>query len=327
MFRRKQPKVAPEIELPRLSITGAYGKLPAESDFIQIDSNWREVRALDEILQTFYSELSRNQRLDNFHGCGLLLTGGSDRQGLIAMVNPSEDKSGRFYPFVLFNRLSDSGFYNRPDATFAAGLNALEAAVNEPLDLCDIKSSWLRLLKDQPEHVSPLDTRSAKRKAMELAENITLEEWLNELAGNDIQLRENLVGGTLLLIRQLKMSRVHRAYHGIWLPLMAGTKRHSSIAFWLQLLTGVMNTGTWRPDIIWTTSGVNDRLFVLTKPLTLSSLQATADAQAALAAFMGWSDLLAGDGLPEEIKVNAQQWISRPDASLLDVAIEWYQLV
>ncbi|WP_165901857.1 type VI secretion system-associated protein TagF [Reinekea marinisedimentorum] len=319
--------MAVEVEVPRLSITGAYGKLPTESDFIQIDSNWREVRALDEILQSFYSELSRNQRLEHFRGCGLLLTGGSDRQGLVATVNPSEDKTGRFYPFVLFNRLADASFYNRPDATFTAGLSAIEDAIGEELQQADVNSSWLGLLKAQPEHVSPIDTRRAKRKAMELAEQVSLEDWLNELAGNDMQLREHLIGGTLLLIRQLKQSRVHRAYHGIWLPLLSGTKRHSSIAFWLQLLTGVMNSGSWRPDIVWTTSGANDRLFILTKPLTLSSLQATADAQAALAAFLGWNDVMDVGGLPDEIKANAQQWVSKPEANLLDVAIEWYQLV
>jgi len=327
MFRRKQPKEPEQVELPRLSITGAYGKLPTESDFIQIESNWREVRSLDEILQSFYSELSRNECLEQFQGCGLLLTGGSDRQCLVAFVNPSEDRSGRFYPFVLFNRLSDNRFYNRPDASFTAGLNAIEEAIKEDLTKAEIKSSWLELLRDQPEHVEPIDTRQAKRHAMTLAESVLLEDLLNELVGQDTQLREHLIGGVLLIIRQLKQSRVHRAYHGIWLPLMSGDNRHSSIAFWLQLLTGVMNAGNWRPDIVWTTRGTNDRLFVLTRPLTLSSLQATADSQAAVASFLGWSDAIAGSGLPEEVKVHAQQWIARPNANLLDAAIEWYQLV
>jgi type VI secretion system ImpM family protein len=329
MFGRKQLKEAEEIALPRVSITGAFGKLKLEPDFIHIDSNWREVRLLDETLQSVYSEMSRADRLEHFSGCGLLLTGGSDRQGLLAFVYPSEDKSGRFYPFVLFNRLSDTNYYLKPDATFAAGLSELATALkttSNVLTLEEPRAEWLALLRSQPEHCTPMDARLAKRSAMALAERETFTNWLTELVGTDTDMRIDFITGLLALLSQFKQGRVHRAYHGIWLPLLTGDQRSNSIAFWLQLLTGIMTTQNWRPDIIWSIGDSNNRLFILNKPLTNSALQASTDPQQVVSSFIGWQDVDTTQ-TRHNIQFALKQWLAKPDTSLLDIAIEWYQLL
>ncbi len=329
MFGRKQTKVTEEVELPRVSITGAFGKLKSEPDFVQIDSNWREVRVLDDTLQSVYSELSRANRLPHFGGCGLLLTGGSDRQGMLALVYPSEDKSGRFYPFVLFNRLSEANFYLKPDATFTASLAAMESTLNideSVLSVNEPSTDWLASLRAQPEHCVPMEARLAKRTAMTFAERATFDLWLLEMVGTDIEKRKDIISGLLALLSQFKQGRIHRAYHGIWLPLLGGEQRLSSIAFWLQLLTATMSAQNWRPDIVWSTGPDNNRLFILTKPLTSSALQTATDAQLAVTGYLGWPDVPAIQNR-SDLQLAVKQWLTKPDASLLDIAIEWYQLL
>ncbi len=329
MFGRKQSKENPEVALPRLSITGAFGKLPSEADFVQIDSNWRELKDLDDTLQNVYSELSRANQLDHFAGCGVLRTGGGDRQATVNLVYPSEDKSGRFYPFVLFHRLSEKGFYYKPDAQFAASLPAMTLAIGEP-ELAQLPGlpspNWLTSLRQQPEYCTPMDPRLAKRAAMTMAEKVTLGHWLDVLVGQDPALRQDIIVGTILLLRQLKQGRIHRAYYGIWLPLPAGEHGVNCIAFWLQLLTAVMTDQRWRPDIVWSTMPDNNRLFILTKPLTSSALQATASATTSVTSFLGWNDVLPAEP-NTELRQPVKQWISNEQASLLDIAIEWYQLL
>lgn len=329
MFGRKQSKESEEVSLPRVSITGAFGKLKSEPDFIQIDSNWREVRLLDETLQSVYSEMSRANRLDHFGGCGLLLTGGSDRQGLLALVYPSEDKSGRFYPFVLFNRLSETNYYLKPDATFAASLTAIDTAldIHSSVMLQEQPSTaWLAPLRAQPEHCTPMEARLAKRTAMTYAERATFDNWLTELVGTDSNMRHDIIVGLIALLGQLKQGRVHRAYLGIWLPLLTGEQRINSIAFWLQLLTAIMTAQNWRPDIVWSTGQSNNRLFILTKPLTSSALQAATDPQLAVSSYLGWQDVQTTQ-TRSDLQMAVKQWLAKPEASLLDIAIEWYQLV
>jgi len=328
MFRRKPQKDVEEQVLPRVSITGALGKLRSEADFVQIDGNWREVKNLDEILQGLYLNLSRSSQQKKFKGCGVLLTGGADRQGLTSIVYPSEDKAGRLYPFVVFNRLADAGFYYKPEALFMSGMQSMKKALSEELNCGEVPEfNWLNRLSQLPERQAYSDLRSAKRNAMSIAEDVLLEEFLVSIAGHEQELKANFMTGVALLIKMLKENRVHRAYHGVWFPIPSYGKMENVIAFWLQLLSAVVPGNQWRPEIVWTSEIENSRLFVFTKPITSTGLMSTIDNEAATNGFLGWYDVLSSSDSSENTKKLILPWLNRKSASLLDVAIEWYQLL
>jgi type VI secretion system protein ImpM len=330
MFKRKPQKGTEEQQaLPRISITGALGKLNSEADFVQIDANWREIKGLDEILQGLYLNLSRSAQKRPFSGCGLLLTGGSDRQGLVSIAYPSADRAGRLYPFVIFNRLSDAGFYYKPEALFVSGLCSIRKGLDHALERGETPNSgWLVSLGALPEHQSYVDFRNAKRNAMSLAEEILLDDFLIAAAGHDQNRRIDFMVGIVLLITALKQGRVHRAYHGIWLPLPLMEKNENVVAFWLQLLSAIMASNQqWRPDVAWTSSVGNSRLFVFTKPLTSTGLQATIDDESAVSGFLGWQDIASSEDAHTRVKQLYSSWQNRKGINLLDVAIEWYQLL
>ena len=328
MFGRKLKNVEEAPVLPRLSITGVYGKLASEADFIQLDSNWREVKQLDEILQNVYLDLSRTNDQGQFKSCGILMTGGGDRQTLLALAYPSEDRAGRIYPFVVFNRLSDINFSLKPDAQLMACLEALKSVSGENLRLSQKpNSTWIDQVKALPEYQTVMDIRLAKREAMKQCEQLTLADLLLELAGADDVMQKKTMTGIALLLRQLKNGRIHRAYNGIWLPLLRDEHHGNSLTFWLQLLTAVMTNQNWRPDIVWTADQSNTRLYILSKPLTHSALKATTDGPASVNSYFGWHDALGDDSEAAKIQPQVEQWLQRKDTNLLDIAIEWYQLL
>ena len=326
MFGRKSPKKDEDQVLPRVSITGALGKLKSEADFVQLDANWREVKELDATLQGMYLNLTRAQHQSQFSGCGLIMTGGADRQGMVALIYPSADSAGRLYPFMVFNRLADNQFYHKPDALYASGIHSIEKSLAQATSLDDTpKAEWLSRLKTLPEHQVYLDAKLAKRESMTLTEKMTLEDWLKSIAGDDQELRLNMLTGIVRLIQTLKQGRVHRAYQGIWLPLLVNESTKKALAFWLQLLSAVMSGHSWRPDIIWTLHQ-QPRIFVLTKPLTNSALEATVYSNSEINSFLGWRDVLGqDDGSNERARTLALQWLKRTQTSLLDISIEWYQ--
>jgi hypothetical protein len=273
-------------------------------------------------------DFSRANDQSEFNSCGILLTGGGDRQALIALAYPSEDRAGRIYPFVVFNRLSEMSYQLKPDAQLIAGLHALGSIRETPILLTDTPSSeWVKNAKALPEYQPVMDLRLAKRGAMNQCEKLTLNDLLVELVGPDEAMQKKLITGIALLVRQLKNGRVHRAYNGIWLPLMRDELHGNSLTFWLQLLTAVMTNQNWRPDLVWTSSTSSSRLFVLAKPLTHSALKATTDAQKSVSSYVGWHDALGDETEAQKLQPKVEQWLQRKDTNLLDIAIEWYQLL
>lgn len=327
MFGRRKPKVEPEQPAPpRQSVLGGFGKLPSEADFVSVDTQWREVRELDDLVQRTFSELSRSQSGEALHTRGLLMTGGGDRQGLVAWMYPSQDKAGRAYPFVLFNRIAVSHYNYKPEAYLTEGTQRLVqiAGSRESLQV-QPETQWLDALRAVPEYQTPMDVRVARREAMAHIEAASLVGWLDALVGPDPSAQKRFLCQTHALLQQLKQGRIHRAYHGIWLPLGHSDCAQLSLSFWVQLLSGAMANAEWRPDFIWSTEDNNHRLFVLTKPLTQSSLLATSTPQLAVQSFLGWQDLADVSVQSSSLAHVSQQWLAKPDTSLLDVAIDWYQ--
>ncbi|MBU2862309.1 DUF2094 domain-containing protein [Reinekea forsetii] len=328
MFGRKQNKEMEEPVVNRVSITGGFGKISSEPDFINIDGQWREVKLLDETLQNLYKELSITMQQELFRGFGILLTGGGDRQNLAAMVFPSEDKAGRIYPFVVFNRLTDSAYYLKPDSIKIAGFNAIENAIGtSAFELESARHDWVNLLKDLPELQPEMDVRDAKRASMKAAEEVLLKDWLEDVVGSDFKSQKSFIEGNIQLIKQLKENRIHRAYHGISFPLGSTLNQESALSFWLQLITAVMNGQQWRPDIVWSKDSGTAHLFVLTKPMTSSSLKSVIEANVSTSSYLTWQDVLSEAAQLNHPKDMIDQWLKKANTNLLDLAIEWYKVL
>lgn len=328
MFGRKDNKDQLDQPKPRISVTGAFGKCPWLADFVQLDSNWRDIKEIDELLQTAYLSFSRQASSGEFLGCGILRTGGEDRQGVVALVYPSEDSAGRVYPMVLFHHLKDSGFHYKPDALYSCASACLSAATNKD-SIMEITPSEdvLAKLGSLPEHQTYLDARSSKRAGMTALEAVTFGEWLDDLCGSDESQSLDMLIGIVSLIKMLKQQRVHRAYGGIRFPLPATKNSEIHLGFWLQILSTVMSGFQWRPDMIWTSLTGNSELYVLSRPLTASTLETTQNAERARQGFLGWQDCLTYGQSEQELVAKLKPWLARRDVSMLDVAIEWYQLV
>lgn len=325
-YRKAQPEKPVETVSP--SLVGASGKLPCEADFIQVDAGWREVKALDAIVQTLYFKLPEATRQSAFRTLGVLQAADSDRQGLLAIVMPSQDSAGREYPFMVFNRVTDPEFSNKPDALFASATIRLDSLMSIPQSL-RLDSSTLEIeeLKQVGRVNDYAEVREARRLAMKMIEGIPLQEFVLSLAGTELDRQTELLSGLMALMAMLKARRLHRVYQGIWLPLPDEMTVAQSLAFWMQLLSALIADKSWCPDVMWVAQEHGGRCYVLTRPLTATAMEMALSSEHRNAQYLGWTDMARESLTNEDHRQSAEVWLKKKDASLLDLAIDWYQRI
>ncbi|EAR09295.1 TagF domain-containing protein [Reinekea blandensis] len=308
------------------SLVGASGKLPSAADFIQVDAGWREVKALDGIIQTLYFQLPEQTRLTAFQSLGVLQAASIDRQGLLALIIPSMDSAGREYPFLVFNRVTDPEFSYKPDALFVSAMDRLSDLIEAPEMLSIERQSLdVSMLSDLNRSLSYCDVRIARRQAMQMVETIRLQAFLQPLAGDDETSQRKALSGLIALLEVLKTRRLHRVYQGIWLPLPSGVTTAKSLAFWMQLLSAVINDKSWCPDVFWIDTEQDCRCFILTKPLTATAMELALHSADMNTQFLGWTDMAREALVTDSHQMMASHWLGRKEANLLDLMIDWYQ--
>ncbi len=251
------PRPAPAIGS---GAVGCFGKLPIRADFIKYNASHREVVALDQWIQEGYGLMSRRT-----NGAGpdafvvkpvhhVVFTGTQHDRTVLATLVPSEDRSGRRYPFVIFNLTGQPYLYEAPtalplayDAFFAKAAElAGQHWRNEPFETLTAHLDIMR------EGYTDRGRRDLVEREFELLQQTDLALLWDGIAPalGDIP-REHLLHALVETLKTVSRRGPHRTHWGLRLPLPAGEGRLGVLTFWLRTADSILGRDTWRPNYFW----------------------------------------------------------------------------
>lgn len=251
-FLRQRTPAPAEAATPTSGAVGCFGKLPVHPEFIKHNAARREARALDQWLQ---AGVSLNARLGPREDAAAAAAGGLYR-GLFAgtddlaptlfAVSPSHDRSGRRYPFVVFEVLGGreralptpmlpihgEGFYQ-----------AAETVLRQPWrnESVDTVLAWVERVGQRPR--LPGSGAGSEAATAELLRGLYPE--LAPAAALACLRR------SVELLRQVERRTAPRVPWGLRLPLQA-EEPGRSIHWWLRLAERILGRDRWCPSLVWT---------------------------------------------------------------------------
>lgn len=312
--RKREDEVVEKVLNP--VVLGATGKLPSHADFIRVGEPIREAQTLESMVREWFVQ---HQRVSGEPTTiGVLMTGGEDRSGLVAIVYPSADSAGRDYPWVVYGRWALPETYGHPAALFAAANQAVTQLTEQTLMQLSNHSSielWQPALLNEAK-ITLMQTQRYRREAMNALHGQTLRGWINELTGDADQFAAQFLAMYHQLLQQAR--RPSAAYLGMVLPLGDRQQADQSLCFWLLLLQNYFTQRRARPDLAWHFQQKIGRLYVLTKPLTVSHLVAISAPTD--------SDWLTPNEL-EWTEADVQPLLNELDSPLIDALIAWERML
>ncbi len=283
-LRSSRAAAKPAPGSPEDEQVGCFGKLPIRADFIKYNVTQREVLVVDQWVQQGHALFSRralgSDELEGdvsspeprvFHG---VFAGSSEDRTVLVTFTPSRDRSGRRYPFVVFNvaqpywlALRPAGIAPAYDAFFrGAGELCRQRWRNEPfatLTGCIDSLRGLSVLSN-PEQMAAME--------LSLLQDTSVQ-CLLDILRPDADTRAAVLHAFIELMRLVARRTPLRVNWGIGLPLARDAASLATLVFWLRLVDGVLGNGHWRPTYFWTSSpGSAGRLVVFFRPVAAAFL-------------------------------------------------------
>lgn len=269
-FLRSRPASPPAPKPCGQTQVGCFGKLPVQCEFIKHNIAHREAQALDQWVQGGVSLAARHGGAGTpgqawiRHG---IFGGTWEEAPVVFSIRPSADRSGRQYPFVVFQVLGAREREIWPGALALHAEGFLEAAVhllsqpwsNEPLRTV---LGWVDRIDAGP-----------RRPAAGLPSELGAQEFLDGLYfGLSQAARLSHLNRAVELFRQVERRTAPRVGWGLRLPLEQAAPARS-IQWWLRLAERIIGRGRWRPCFLWQPGTPTDDpgllLFFRTPPAAL----------------------------------------------------------
>ena len=246
--------------------TGFFGKLPGFNDFIKYNAAGKEILTIDNWLQEglALAKLKYKNEWKNFYNNSMTLNfvypfTGTDNT-TIGVISPSNDKSGRSFPFLLFSNIKKNvndglSFYLIPSA-FREIFNLLWDIVEANKSAED--TSGLKSLIDNMKLSNENDVLIANG----------YKKFISETKLCDIHASEN---ENQINLNNLFKDKLKIFEHFICFSFTSDLNRTNNsfiISYYIQLLQKIFKNSDSTPGIFWTQ--LNDKsclLFVIfTKP-------------------------------------------------------------
>lgn len=255
-FLRSRVAAAPAPVCTPDSRVGCFGKLPIQPEFIKHNASHREARALDQWLQGGVSLAARcggegaGPTPEQWVHCGVF-AGTGEALPILFAIRPSTDRSGRRYPFVVFEVLGAREREAPPGLLPAHAREFFEAAAgvlrqpwrNEPLATV---LGWVDRVEGLP-RTAPRSVPTDRGAQQLLA---SLFPGSSEARGLAHLCR------CAELLRQVERRTAPRVPWGLRLPLET-QEPESAIEWWLRLAERVLGRGRWRPCFLWQPAGAS----------------------------------------------------------------------
>lgn len=226
-----------------------FGKLPARGDFLRSNS------ASAPLVQTLDRWMSRTMELmagdprwkqiyDEAPSAQFAFLGARSPVGLAGHLMPSQDASGRRYPFIVagsFDVPEPLGFLSLSPLVLSSLWMRLEQACAAAQGCEDAQGLQEVLAKAEQSHdVLPGTSSPHFRQFLDSQTLGSLETMLHD-SGHRCSLRQTLLGLGLLLQPLLVPSTAHRLERGLVLPLVKDPLYRPFVAsLWLDTLAGFL---------------------------------------------------------------------------------------
>ncbi|PWK42548.1 type VI secretion system-associated protein TagF [Pleionea mediterranea] len=259
------------------SSVGYLGKMPLCPDFVKYQIRQRETIAFDNWLQDAYALYSRQQvehtnKTESMRKLGFALSGSADEHCIAGMMAPSQDKSGRHYPFAILAVLVEPSLKQH-------GVNLVQGSWQFTQDLRELwSSSWmqsnLQLLNQQvadlEQRLRGMEMSMDPMKVLASLRDVSLGELFDRMS-IELNERSAFVEACSNILRGISHRGTRRTHFGVRLPLGKDVD-FQLIVFWVFLVTTMVREPNWRPQVYWAypDNHFNAELNVFFKPISAS---------------------------------------------------------
>ncbi|SFC95656.1 type VI secretion system-associated protein TagF [Pseudoalteromonas denitrificans] len=251
LFKRKEEN---QIKQHKFDF-GFLGKTKLRPDFIKLNVNFREAVALDHWVQEGFAHVSRDQLSLNKSQINLsaslfFMSGNEDDSALLGVIQPSEDSSGRKYPFSSFVTCGQTVYKAHPACLFLSASQAIEHFLATTYQVFSGVN-----VKEMEQNATALNQVATALKVpvephflIESFRKIPMSEFWQAIGLSDIQARASLIEESSLLLKSMANRGCLRTQFGLKLPMPFFSHEGVVIgAFWLHLITMIVADHNWQP--------------------------------------------------------------------------------
>ncbi|ALC17978.1 type VI secretion system protein [Desulfuromonas soudanensis] len=242
---------------------GCFGKMPIHSEFIRHNVKSREAVALDAWIQEGIGFIIRKhgsswpETYRTFPGCHFVMVGGEEERTVIGTLIPSQDRSGRHYPFILFT-VAEDPIFRRMQAVPPAVYDEFFLKAQE---LCEErwKNEGVPLLVSRVEGLyrrqGELSRRLLLEQQIEILKNVELGLlWRTALPDLAPENRQMLFATLVQTLRTVTRRTPLRTSWGVRLPLPGEGNPRPFVIFWMQLIESILEDRNLRAHYFWRAS-------------------------------------------------------------------------
>ena len=259
---------------------GFMGKTPVRPDFVKLNISSRESVAFDHWLQEGFAHLNRGRKLSetsHLNGTKSLffISGNADDGGLLGILQPSKDSSGRFYPFSSFVHSGLETYKKHPAFLFIFASQVIEhlLGVNESIKNADNINDMQKHAQSYNKVADALKQQPNLTQELDKLRTIPMSVFWDHLRINDIAKRAILIEELSAVLKSIANRGCLRSQFGIRLPMPSFNHESALVAgFWLHLIASVVADHNWQPWFFYQLGDENNQpsLTVFCRPIPAS---------------------------------------------------------
>ena len=234
---------------------GFMGKTPIRPDFVKLNISSRESVGFDHWLQEGFAHLNRGRKTtDTSHLNGtkslFFISGNADDGGLLGVLQPSKDSSGRFYPFSSFVHSGLDTYKRHPAFLFLFASQVIEhlLGVNENIKQAASINEMEQKAQDYNRVADALKQQPNLTLELDKLRTIPMSVFWQHLGLNDIAKRAILIEELSAVLKSIANRGCLRSQFGIRLPMPRFSHESALVAgFWLHLVASMVADHNWQP--------------------------------------------------------------------------------
>jgi type VI secretion system protein ImpM len=248
---------------PSLPPVAFFGKLPAFGDFVRFNAGGSDFSVLDQWFQEgLYLARKRlrydwNATFDAASGFCFHFRGDRGGGSLVGVFHPSQDRSGRKFPFILSTHLKAVIGEEAPafliPAIFGPFLESADALIRSAKDGME-----MQMLTARTRNLAETLSVPAFQVAAEYRSHLNAEKlsdlWLRLWGNADDERKYNLLGNWVEVLSFARRADRARMNVGLCFPLPAARqnlRRDWEVCFWLEASLRLLRATELSPVFFW----------------------------------------------------------------------------
>ena len=239
---------------------GFIGKIPARADFVQHHASAVEIKQLDQWMHEGIAYLARRfpvdwkERLERFNQIRCYVAGEGATPALCGVIRPSQDKSGRHFPFMEFatspyTPMTQSlPFVALQFADFYTKGGRLKRRDGSDLDIDSLVQQSDSLCRLVPPFS---ESKLVHQRNKIWADKNNAEFWEYIMPGTSQIQRLNFARDVMQTLKMAANRGPERIAWGVRLPLAHGAANNALVSFWLNLFVCLLGQYKCRPHVFW----------------------------------------------------------------------------